>query len=135
MAPALASQLSQLRAASTGHLDLKSQSKAHSQSLLFEARVAKSQDIDTIYDFCSEGFQDLCRLDERHALYYNSLFSDHSKRLDRSQMTKIQNGQIDVALEGFLSLVGARLLLKPALRSVEWLIRKFRFVSCFLTPP
>lgn len=134
MAPALASQLSQLRAASTGHLDLKAQSKAHSQSLLFETRVAKSQDIDTIYDFCSEGFQDLCRLDERHALYYKSLFSDHSKRLDRSQMTKLQNEQIDVALEGCLSLVGARLLLKPALRSVEWLIRKFRFVVCLLTP-
>lgn len=128
MAPALASQLSQLRAASANHLDLKTQSKAHSQSLLFDAEVAKNQDIDTIFDFCSEGFQDLCLLDDRHALYYNDLFSDHSKRLDRSQMTKLQNEQIDVALEGFLSLVGAKLHLKPALRSVEWLIRKFRFV-------
>ena len=134
MAPALASQLSQLRAASTGHLDLKSQSKAYSQSLLFDAKVAKSQDIDSIYDFCLEGFQDLCRLDDRHALYYNNLFSDQSKRLDRSQMTKLQNEQVDVALEGFLALVGAKLQLKPALRSVEWLIRRFRFVVLQLTP-
>ena len=128
MTTTLANHLSQIRASSGGSLDPKSQQKAHSQSLLFDPKIARNQDLSTIYQFCFEGFQDLCRLDKRHALYHKSLFNDRSKSLDRSQLTTAQNEQLDVALEEFLSLVSSKLLLKPALRSVEWLVRRFRFV-------
>ncbi|CAD6593091.1 MAG: snoRNA-binding rRNA-processing protein utp10 [Alectoria sarmentosa] len=126
MATALASQLAQIRAYSTNPLDLKAQKKAHSRSLLYEPGVAASQDFDSLYQICYEGFQELCRLDSRFDGFDKNLFSEQSKQEDRTQMTAAQNQQLDVVLEEFLHLVSSRLLLKPALKAVEWLIRRFR---------
>lgn len=41
-------------------------------------------------------------------------------------MTAKENQELDSVIESFLSLVGPRLLLKPAVKAVEWLIRRFR---------
>ena len=126
MASALVSQLAQIRAQGVNPLDLKAQRKAHSQSLLFDPQVAATQDFDTIFWVCNEGFQDLCRLDSRFADFAPSIFSEQSKQADRTQMTALQNSQLDKNIERFLGLVGSRLLLKPALKAVEWLVRRFR---------
>jgi U3 small nucleolar RNA-associated protein 10 len=32
-------------------------------------------------------------------------------------------------LEAFITLVGPRLLLKPAEKALEWLVRRFRYVT------
>ncbi len=129
MATALASQLAQIRAGSTNPLDLKAQKKAHSHSLLFEPSVAATQDFESLYQICYEGFQELCHLDSRFAGFANSIFSEQSKYEDRTQMTATQNQRLDVVLEEFLHLVGSKLLLKPALKAVEWLVRRFRSVE------
>ncbi|KAL9633734.1 MAG: hypothetical protein Q9164_004523 [Protoblastenia rupestris] len=126
MTTKLAAQLARIRANSTNPLNLKAQKKAHSQTLLFEPHVAATQEFDTIYQICYEGFEDLCRLDSRFIVFAKNLFSDQSKQEDRTQMTDAQNRQLDGVLECFLGLVGAKLLLKPALKAVEWLIRRFR---------
>ncbi|KAL9098346.1 MAG: hypothetical protein Q9163_005981 [Psora crenata] len=126
MATSLAAQLAHIHVNSTNPLELKAQKRGHSQSLLFDPYVAATQDFDTIYRVSYEGFQDLCRLDNRFRQFAVDLFSEQSKQEDRTQMTVAQNEQLDVVLEGFLGLVGAKLLLKPALKSVEWLIRRFR---------
>lgn len=126
MASSLVSQLAQIRAQGANPLDLKAHKKAHSQSLLFDARVAATQDFDTLFWLCHEGFQDLCRLDSGFAHFAQSIFSEQSKEADRTQMTALQNSQLDKNLEGFLGMVGSKLLLKPALKAVEWLIRRFR---------
>jgi len=129
MATALAAQLAQIRARSSNPLDLKAQKKAHSRSLIFEPQDAANQDFDTIYQLCYEGFLELCQLDPRFAPFAKSLFSEQSKQEDRTQMNEAQNKQLDAVVEDFLSLVGSRLLLKPALRTVEWLVRRFRLVK------
>ena len=129
MATALAAQLAQIRAKSSNSLDLKAQRKAHSQSLIFDPRDAANQDFDTIYQLCYEGFLELCRLDQRFTPFAKNLFGEQSKQEDRTQMTLAQNEQLDAIVEDFLGLVGARLLLKPALKSVEWLVRRFRSVK------
>ncbi|KAL6720436.1 snoRNA-binding rRNA-processing protein utp10 [Lecanora helva] len=126
MTTALAAQLASIRAQSTNSHDLKAQKKAHSQSLLFEPRTAATQSFDVLYQICLEGFEDLCRLDFRFTQFANSIFSEQSKREDRTQMTAAQNHQLDNVLEDFLMLVSCRLLLKPALKAVEWLVRRFR---------
>ncbi|KAL8823214.1 MAG: hypothetical protein Q9191_006066 [Dirinaria sp. TL-2023a] len=126
MATALAAQLARIRAKSSNSLDLKAQRKAHSKSLLFDPRHAASQDFDTIYQLCYEGFVELCRLDPRFAAFAKSLFSEQSKDEDRTLMTQSQNEQLNVLLEDFMCLVCARLLLNPALQAVEWLVRRFR---------
>ncbi|KAH0558421.1 hypothetical protein GP486_004920 [Trichoglossum hirsutum] len=122
----LAEQLSQIATKSTNSLNLKAQKAAHSQSLIFEPRIAASQDFDTIYTICLEGFQELCQLDPRFVRFGRSIFSQQSKNEERNQMTKRENDELDTVLEEFLGLVGARLLLKPGLKAVEWLVRRFR---------
>ena len=129
MTTALASQLAQIRACSTNPLDLKAQKRTHSRSLLFEPDIAANQDFESLYRVCYEGFQELCILDSRFAGFANSIFGEQSKHEDRTQMTAAQNQRLDVVLEDFLRLVGSRLLLKPALKAVEWLIRRFRLVA------
>lgn len=126
MASSLATQLAQIRAQGANPLDLKAQKKAHSQSLLFDAQVAATQDFDTIFWICNEGFQELCRLDSRFAAFARSIFGEQSIHADRTQMTALQNSELDGNLEKFLGLVSSRLLLKPALKAVEWLVRRFR---------
>lgn len=128
MPTALAVQLTQIRARSSNPLNLKAQKKAHSKSLLFEPLVAATQDFDSLYQICYEGYEDLCRLDPRFMGFANSVFSEQSKLEDRTQMTAMQNQQLDDVLEEFLRLVGARILLKPAIKAIEWLVRRFRSV-------
>jgi U3 small nucleolar RNA-associated protein 10 len=127
----LAEQLSQIASRSTNSLNLKAQKASHSQSLIFEPRVAASQDFDTIYAICLEGFQELCQLDPRFVRFGKSIFSQQSKNEERTQMTSRENEELDVVLEEFLGLVGARLLLKPGLKAVEWLVRRFRYAIFF----
>ncbi|KAK1012892.1 snoRNA-binding rRNA-processing protein utp10 [Friedmanniomyces endolithicus] len=126
MATALQQQLAAIAANSTHQLDLKAQKARHSKSLLFEPRDAASQSFDTIYQICYEGFEELCMLDARFSAFGRSLFSEQSKDEDRTQMTAAENQELDRMLETFLGLVGARLLLKPAMKAVEWLVRRFR---------
>ena len=129
MATALTSQLARIRASSCNPLDLKAQKIAHSRSLLYEPGVAATQDFDSLYQICYEGFQELCRLDPRFAGFANNLFSEQSKQEDRTKMTAVQNQQLDIILEEFLHLAGSKLLLKPALKAVEWLVRRFKSVK------
>ncbi|KAL8793139.1 MAG: hypothetical protein Q9195_004251 [Heterodermia aff. obscurata] len=126
MTSVLASQLAQIRAKSSNSLNLKAQKKAHSKSLLFEPQIAATQDFDTLYQICYEGFIELCRLDSRFTNFSGSIFSEQSKLEDRTLLTEAQNKRLDSILENFLGLVGSRLLLKPALQAVEWIVRRFR---------
>jgi U3 small nucleolar RNA-associated protein 10 len=126
MATSLAAQLSVISASSENSLNLKAQKAAHSKSLIFEPRVAASQSFDTIYTLCHEGFQELCLLDGRFSEYQSDVFSEQSKDEDRTQMTAAENSELDKRLEGFIGLVGGRLRLNPAVKAMEWLIRRFR---------
>ena len=126
MTSTLAAQLSQIAANSTKALDLKAQKNAHSKSLIFPPTVAASQSFETIYTLCHEGFQELCLLDNRYLEFQRNLFSEQSQAEDRTQMTAGENAELDKRLEAFLGLVGARLRLNPAIKAVEWLIRRFR---------
>lgn len=128
----LRKQLATINAKSTNELDLRAQKAAHAKSLLFDPKVAANQSLDVIYQLCHEGFEELCALDSRFILFEKSIFSQQSRTEDRLQMTQKENEELDAVLESFLGLVGARLLLKPAIKAVEWLIRRFRFVSCLL---
>lgn len=129
MASSLAAQLSQIAAKSTNQLDLKAQRISHGQSLIFDRKIASTQDFDTIYQICYEGFQELCQLDSRFKVFERTIFSEQSKAQDRTQLTAAQNKELDVALEAFLALVGGRLLLNPAVKAVDWLVRRFRCAS------
>ena len=125
----LAAQLAQIQAKGSNPLDITAQKKRHSQSLIFEPHVAATQDFDSIFLICYEGFSELCRVDSRFTGFAKNVFSEQSKKQDRAQMTALQNDQLNIVLNDFLALVGGRLLLKPALKAVEWLVRRFRSVA------
>lgn len=129
MATSLAAQLAQIATKSKNSLNIKTQRAAHSKSLIFEPRVATGQSFLTIYTLCYEGFEDLCRLDSRFAQFNTTLFSEQSQEEDRTQLTAGENEQLDKRIEAFLRLAGSRLRLMPAIKAVEWLIRRFRYVS------
>jgi len=128
----LQKQLASIAASTSHELDLKAQKSAHSKSLLFEPKVAAGQSMESVYQICLEGYQDLCQLDGRFNRYRSNIFGSQSVREDRNRMTKNENNDLNVVLESFLGLIGARLLLKSALKSVEWLVRRFRFVQISL---
>lgn len=130
----LQKQLAAIAATSTHQLDLKAQKTAHGKSLLFEPRTAASQSFDSIYLICQEGYKDLCALDNRFVPFARTIFSEQSKAEDRTQKTKKENQELNLVLEAFISLVGSRLLLKPAEKALEWLVRRFRWVDWLVTP-
>jgi len=128
----LSKQLAAIAASSSHQLNLKAQRVAHGKSLLFDSKIAVSQDFDTLYQICLEGWEDLCQIDNRFLVFGNNLFSEHSKDQERGQMTAVQNKALDLAIQSFLGLASSRLLLKPAQKAVEWLIRRFQYVSLCL---
>lgn len=126
MASSLVKQLSRIAANSTNSLNIKAQKAAHAKSLIFEPRVATSQSFDTLYTLCHEGFEELCLIDSRFLEFQRDIFSEQSQEKDRTQLTETQNAELDMRLETFLGLVGGFLRLNPAVKAVEWLIRRFR---------
>lgn len=126
MATSLAAQLAQIAANSRTTLNSKALKAAHSKSLIFEPRVAAGQTFAEIYTLCSDGFEELCHIDPRFAYFKNSLWSEQSQEQDRTQMSKEENAALDKHIEAFLHLCGSRLRLMPAIKAIEWLIRRFR---------
>ncbi|CAD6499390.1 BgTH12-03506 [Blumeria graminis f. sp. triticale] len=126
MSTSLVAQLSAIAANSENALNLKAQKTRHSKSLLFDPRTAASQSFEILYAICYEGFQELCLLDNRFFEFQHDLFSENSQEKNRSLMSKAQNLELNSRLESFLGLVGSRLRLAPAIKAVEWLIRRFR---------
>ncbi|CAK7567227.1 MAG: snoRNA-binding rRNA-processing protein utp10 [Sporothrix epigloea] len=126
MPSSLAAQLAQIAVKSKISLDVKAQKAAHSKSLLFEPRVAAAQSFQSVYVICRDGFDELCQLDERFVPFGNTLFSELSQDEDRTMMDEAENKELDRKIVSFLRLSGSKLRLLPAIKSIEWLIRRFR---------
>ncbi|KAK4123823.1 hypothetical protein N657DRAFT_429227 [Parathielavia appendiculata] len=126
MATSLAAQLAQIAANSRASFNAKALKATHSKSLIWEPRVAAGQTFAEIYQVCHEGFEELCHLDNRFAHFDTTLFSEQSQEADRTQMTVEENAALDKRVDSFLHLVGSRLRLMPAIKAIEWLIRRFR---------
>ncbi|PNH72790.1 hypothetical protein VD0001_g4740 [Verticillium dahliae] len=126
MATSLAAQLAQIAASSKSSLNVKAQKASHSKSLIFEPRVAATQSFQALYTICLEGFDELCQLDPRFRPFALTLFSEQSQSEDRTQMTAGENAELDAKIDAFLRLAGSRLRLMPAIKAIEWLIRRFQ---------
>lgn len=126
MATALQQQLAAISAKSTDQLNLKAQKQRHAKSLLFEPREAATQSFDTLFQICGEGFDDLCALDSRFRSFATNLFAPSSVEVERETLNKKENDDLNTVVEQFLGLICGRLLLKPALKCVEWLIRRWK---------
>lgn len=126
MATSLAAQLAQVAANSKSSLNVKAQKAAHSKSLIWEPRVAASQSYQNLYTTCHQGFEELCQLDARFSQFEATIFGEESQSQDRTQLTAVENQELDKQVDAFLRLVGSRLRLMPAIKAIEWLVRRFR---------
>jgi U3 small nucleolar RNA-associated protein 10 len=134
MATSLAAQLAQIAADSKATLNVRAQKAAHSKSLIWEPRVAATQSYQTLYTLCFPGFEELCQLDNRFVRFQTTIFGEESQTQDRSQLSASENEELDRQIEAFLRLAGSRLRLMPAIKSIEWLIRRFRYESSRFNP-
>lgn len=106
-------------------LDRKSRSKIHSRSLIFDPKVASTQDYDYIYQIGLEGLEDLIEIDSRFSKFKQTLFSETTINLDRNVQSQDTLDQLNKNVEVFLSLVSPYYLLTPSIKAVEWLVRRF----------
>jgi U3 small nucleolar RNA-associated protein 10 len=127
MATSLASQLAQIAANSKATLNVKAQKAAHSKSLIWEPRVAATQSYQTLYTICLPGFEELCQLDNRFVRFQSTIFGEESQNQDRFQLSAAENEELDRQIDAFLRLAASKLRLMPAIKSIEWLIRRFRY--------
>ncbi|PHH82759.1 hypothetical protein CDD82_4924 [Ophiocordyceps australis] len=126
MASSLASQLAQIAANSKATLNTKAQKAAHSKSLIWEPKAAACQSYQALYTICYSGFEELCQLDARFLHFQSTIFSQASQDQDRTLLTSAENVQLDRQIDTFLRLAGSRLRLMPAIKAIEWLVRRFR---------
>ncbi|KAB5558268.1 armadillo-type protein [Coniochaeta sp. 2T2.1] len=126
MATSLQAQLAKIAANSKSSLNIKATRASHSKSLIFEPAVAAGQTFQAVYAVAHDGFEELCRLDSRFSQFETSLFSEQSQDEDRTQLSKNENEELDRRIDAFLRLVGSRLRLMPAIKAIEWLVRRFR---------
>lgn len=106
-------------------LDRKTRSKIHSRSLIFDAKVAAAQDYDFIYQIGCEGLDELVEVDSRFEKFHATLFSEASVSFDRNVQTKDIMTQVNANLEAFINLMGPYYHLNPALKAMEWLVRRY----------
>lgn len=127
--PTMSSLSQQLKAISERNasvaLDRKTRSKIHSRSLIFDAKVAAAQDYDYIYEIGCEGLDELRNVDSRFDKFAESLFSESSVTFDRNVQTKDIMDLVNANLEAFINMVAAYYHLNPALKAMEWLVRRY----------
>ncbi|GMM33388.1 snoRNA-binding rRNA-processing protein [Saccharomycopsis crataegensis] len=122
----LANQLNKIAASSTSTvLDRKKRQKIHSTSLIFEPKVAATQDYSSILSHSLQALEDLEEVNSKFERFKFSLFSETAIGIDRNVQSKEQNDDLDNAIDSFLLLVAPYWNSPLSYNSVEWLVRRF----------
>lgn len=95
-------------------------------SILFDAHEAADIDIDTVFSLGRSGLDELQQIDSDLAKFEKTLFSENVKTIERTQQPKEFNQRLDKKIKEFLVYLSPYFLIKPAQKTLEWLIRRFR---------
>ncbi|EGV62372.1 snoRNA-binding rRNA-processing protein utp10 [Yamadazyma tenuis] len=106
-------------------VDRKTRSKIHSKSLIFEPKVASTQDYELIYQIGLEGLEELSSIDRRFVRFENTLFSETAINFDRNTQSQPLLKDLNESINSFLLLVSPYLNLNCSIKALEWLVRKF----------
>ncbi|XP_058814545.1 HEAT repeat-containing protein 1 homolog [Topomyia yanbarensis] len=121
MTTSLAAQLQRLAAPQTSLL-YDSRKKP---SILFKAGEAASKDREVIYDIGINGLQELIQLNPSFAQFEDTLFDKTSIDLQRAVENKELNRKLDDNIRKFFFHLSPYVMLQPAHKCLEWLIRRF----------
>lgn len=117
----LAQQLQRLRTPQTSLLvDSKKR-----KSILFNPKEAAEKDRETIFDIGYSGFEDLVQLNPSFLKFKSALFDKNARELQRSVEDEVVNQKLKEVIKKFLIHLSPYLLLQPAHKCLEWLIRRF----------
>lgn len=142
MPSALAVQLAASTSLNASLLQDRSK-KRQTESYLFTGRDTDLHDLDAIYALASTAFSHLRSLSPVFASktfkvgvdgsslavdFEQALFSDAARALDRTLQTSEFNANLDRNINAFLALLGPWLMEAPTSKTLEWLVRRFRYV-------
>ena len=128
MATELARQLQRLQV--PGQPSIREAVAKKRPSLLFDGKEAADMDVETVYALGWNGLQELTAVEPSFAEFESSLFSESSKTFERSVQTLEVVEQLDTTLALFMRKLCPYLLLQPAHKCLEWLVRVYRVHSC-----
>ncbi|KAJ1272131.1 hypothetical protein BS78_06G179400 [Paspalum vaginatum] len=94
-------------------------------SVLFDAKEAADIDLRAILPIALSGLEHLTSVDERFARYRDTLFRENSLEVNREQMTPKENDKLNKSLSTYLRLLAGYLHLPSALKTLEYLIRRY----------
>lgn len=94
-------------------------------SVLFDAKEAADIDLRAILPIALSGLEHLTGVDERFARYGNTLFSQTSLEVNREQQTPKENDKLNKSISSYLRLLAGYLQLPAALKTLEYLIRRY----------
>ncbi|OBA22662.1 hypothetical protein METBIDRAFT_38153 [Metschnikowia bicuspidata var. bicuspidata NRRL YB-4993] len=106
-------------------LDRKSRAYVHSQSLIFDPKVAAAQDFDYIHQIACEGLEELVQIEPRFARFSQTLFLEASVTFDRNVLLKDVVAQAEKNAVAFINMAAPYFALSPALKAMEWLVRRY----------
>ena len=131
MVSSLASQLAQGSSLNAGLLVDPSR-RTLTESYLFTGRETDHHDLDSIHALAANAFLQLRQLNTAFASHEHALFSDAAKGVDRTLLSREAIAALNKNLAEFLPLLGPYLMEIPTGKVLEWLVRRFRFVSYFI---
>ncbi|XP_058450282.1 HEAT repeat-containing protein 1 homolog [Malaya genurostris] len=121
MSTGLAEQLRRLAAPQTSLLH----DARKKPSILFESGEAASKDREVIYDIGISGLEELVQLNPSFAQFESTLFDKTTIDLQRAVESKDLNQKLDVNIRKFFFHLSPYVMLQPAHKCMEWLIRRF----------
>ena len=69
--------------------------------------------------------------DERFKHFVSDLFSHKSREIDRELLGKEENARIDASISSYLRLLSGYLQFRASLETLEYLIRRFKYVFLY----
>lgn len=84
-----------------------------------------------VFDLVETGLDVLINTEERFRNYKNDLFSYQSKELDRELVGQEENKRINASISSYLRLLSGFLDSHSALKTLEYLIRRYKYVISY----
>lgn len=122
MATSLSCQLQNLAGPATSSFERVGLKRA---SLLFDPSEAAKYDFNDIHGIGLAGLQELELINPIFSKFEDTLFSEVSQSIERSVQSTELNKKLDEQIADFLHFVSPYLLLRPAIKALEWLIVRF----------
>ncbi|XP_020576310.1 uncharacterized protein At3g06530 isoform X2 [Phalaenopsis equestris] len=95
-------------------------------SVLFDPKEAADIDLRSIIPLAQSGLDALIKVDDRFSSYKSTLFSHVTLEIEREKMTPKEEEKLNKSICSYLQLLAGQLLLPSALRTLEYLIRRYQ---------